>query len=130
MTHFVEQCEHGTVYAQCRCPSPDKTVRRVQCGERCPHYLAQGNPDRIVWIERIAADLHLARCVVPGCSEASDDDRHAAAIIWQIAKTDPARGTSGDLCDKVMRHMAKIAWPDDPSPLEEQGYVAGSGERG
>lgn len=91
-----------------------------------PDLAASTDPDRLAWIERIAADLHLGHCVVPGCDEANDDDRNAAAIIWQIAKTDPDKGTTGWLCDRIMRHMARIAWPDDPSPLEEQGYEAGS----
>ena len=38
VTHFQEQCEHGTVYAQCRCPSPEKTIRRVPCGKGRHHY--------------------------------------------------------------------------------------------
>lgn len=27
--------------------------------------------------------------------------------------------------DRVMREIAAQAWPDDPSPLEEEGYVTG-----
>jgi len=33
-----------------------------------------------------------------------------------------------EVCDRVMRALARACWPDDPSPLEEQGYVAGCEE--
>lgn len=33
--HMVMKCKHGKVVRQCRCPSPDKTVRIVDCYD-CP----------------------------------------------------------------------------------------------
>ena len=33
--HFREMCEHGTVVAQCRCPSPDKQKILVPCPPNC-----------------------------------------------------------------------------------------------
>lgn len=29
--HFIEKCKHGKIMAQCRCPSPDKTINIVSC---------------------------------------------------------------------------------------------------
>lgn len=34
-SHYVEKCIHGTVYAQCRCPDPNKRVTQVPCGNLC-----------------------------------------------------------------------------------------------
>jgi len=34
--HYVEQCEHGVVVAQCRCPSKDRPVNIVACPQTCP----------------------------------------------------------------------------------------------
>jgi hypothetical protein len=31
MGHFIEQCEHGLVGAQCRCPDPNKEIKVVDC---------------------------------------------------------------------------------------------------
>lgn len=31
MSHFVKICEYGGVHGQCRCPSPNKEIRRVDC---------------------------------------------------------------------------------------------------
>jgi len=33
--HRIEKCNHGTIVAQCRCASRDKTVIIVPCPERC-----------------------------------------------------------------------------------------------
>ena len=46
MTHFMEQCKHGIVYAQCRCPSPEKTVRRVPCGGQCARHSSVAGEDQ------------------------------------------------------------------------------------
>lgn len=35
-SHYMEKCEHGTLVAQCRCPSLDKPVRIVPCPVACP----------------------------------------------------------------------------------------------
>ncbi len=29
--HFREECQHGLVYRQCRCPSADKKITIVSC---------------------------------------------------------------------------------------------------
>jgi hypothetical protein len=38
MPHFMQKCRtHGTVYGQCRCPDPSKTVQFVACDPKlCP----------------------------------------------------------------------------------------------
>lgn len=33
--HFVEQCVHGTVGAQCRCPGPKRVKTLVLCPDKC-----------------------------------------------------------------------------------------------
>lgn len=30
-THYREVCEYGQTHSQCRCPSPGKEIRAVQC---------------------------------------------------------------------------------------------------
>lgn len=47
--HMRYECKHGTVIAQCRCPSPDKTVRIVDCYD-CPE-------DHVVEDEPIIEEL-------------------------------------------------------------------------
>lgn len=34
--HYKEQCEHGAVGGQCRCPFPEKAVVLTSCPSRCP----------------------------------------------------------------------------------------------
>ena len=34
--HLLEQCEHGTLVRQCRCPSSNKTIVTVPCPPFCP----------------------------------------------------------------------------------------------
>lgn len=29
--HYVSVCEYGTRHSQCRCPSKDKAVKRIEC---------------------------------------------------------------------------------------------------
>ncbi len=31
MSHEIQQCKHGVLYSQCRCPGPNKTMRIVSC---------------------------------------------------------------------------------------------------
>lgn len=33
--HMKWVCQHGNVIRQCRCPSSDKTVRTVDCENKC-----------------------------------------------------------------------------------------------
>lgn len=35
--HYREECEHGTIKTQCRCPG-DKEVRLVSCFPGCSEY--------------------------------------------------------------------------------------------
>lgn len=35
MNHFRDECKHGKLMDQCRCPSPDKEVRIVPCPASC-----------------------------------------------------------------------------------------------
>lgn len=34
--HYKEECVHGTMGGQCRCPSKDKAVRIIPCPNQCP----------------------------------------------------------------------------------------------
>ncbi len=34
--HYVEECVHGKIVRQCRCPSKDKPVKTVPCPKSCP----------------------------------------------------------------------------------------------
>lgn len=31
MSHQIQQCKHGVVYSQCRCPTPNKHIDIVDC---------------------------------------------------------------------------------------------------
>jgi hypothetical protein len=56
VTHEIIKCrEHGTSYAQCRCPSPDKQVVFVDCNpELCADRVPAAERDRNALKERIA----------------------------------------------------------------------------
>lgn len=49
--HFREVCVHGTVMAQCRCPSKDKVERTVACGDACLNAkpVLKEHEDRVEW---------------------------------------------------------------------------------
>ncbi len=57
MAHFIEQCRHGKVYSQCRCPSPSKSIKRVSC-ELAGCKVKERIPDSE--IKRIAEDIILS----------------------------------------------------------------------
>lgn len=50
--HYIEKCVHGTVGGQCRCPSPSKTVKHIDCPPDCPQRV---RTDIVVDKERLYA---------------------------------------------------------------------------
>ena len=76
--HYVMKCKHGIVMGQCRCPSENKTVKTVGCGDSCEpekHPLFPGDcpecrtrhpkgwacPKRIATLEAENAELKSAK---------------------------------------------------------------------
>jgi hypothetical protein len=42
--HFIQQCVHGTVSMQCRCPGPKHVKISLLCSPRCPFKDAPSGP--------------------------------------------------------------------------------------
>lgn len=56
--HHVDQCRHGRVVSQCRCPAKDKAVRVVPCPPSC----AAITPTPGDWPAHLRDDAPAQRC--------------------------------------------------------------------
>lgn len=100
-THFIEKCFHGTVGGQCRCPSPQKTVKTIPCPDNCPLKEQPVNEDMPVGtvVDEAPADdsprskeTESLSTTIPGDladlvkQRAEEEDRTQSAIIKRALK--------------------------------------------
>ena len=61
--------------------------------------------------------------------ECGDERPAPAQRPWHEPHREHVAEVLTEHADDVMRDLAARAWPEDPSPLEEQGYAAGRREQ-
>lgn len=94
-SHYKEVCQYGYVHGQCRCPSPNKTARRVACTLEVTH----------------SAAPHYASAPPAPVLALADDEARMLTIGWLTSAANAlTMGGSADDFAKLQLEHALALW--------------------